>query len=323
MKRLGKILISFVLLLTLTACQPKKLKILTSNYPVTFLVERIAGDRVEVNNLSEGSLAQRATMREDYEELLESADILFYIRELEPYFDLYNEDFKNEKSLNLVDLSELSSLYPFQRYTKVYTSGKYVLVEEDYYDSPLFDAVDQYEQDPFLWMDPVAMTSMARTIKDILTEEMPDDEAFFTQNFEELEVELTELQADFQKIREADQVLNIAVMTPSFGNWQKSFHIGIYPVVMSKYGVLPDEEILEVIRESLVRDDVQYIAREENMPKDYEKLFNQLKKELNLQEIKLSNLFSLSQEDQENGYDYIDKMYQNLEALEAILFDEH
>ncbi len=323
MKRLSKIMISLFLLLTLTACQPKKIQVLTTNYPVSFLVEKIAGDRVEVHNLSVGETAQKAKMREDYQDLIDNADILFYIQELEPYFDLYNEEIKNQKKLKLIDLSELSSLYPFQRYTKVYTSGKYVLVEEDYYDSPLFEAVDQYEQDPFLWMDPVAMTSMARTIKDTLANEIPDDEALFTQNFEELEVELTQLQSAFQNLRDADRVLNIAVMSPSFGNWQKSFHLGIYPIVMSKYGVLPDEAMLDVIRETFIRDSVEYIAREENMPKDYEKIFNQLKKELNLQELKLSNLFSLSKEDEENGYDYIDKMYQNLEALEAILFDEH
>lgn len=323
MKRTFQIIISFFLLFSLSACQPKKLKVLTTSYPVTYLVEKIAGDRVEVHNLSEGSMAQTATLRSDYEELIEGADILFYIQELEPYFELYNEELKNQRKLQVIDLAELSSLYPFQRYTKVYTSGKYVLVEDEYYDSPLFSVVDKYEQDPFLWMDPVAMTSMARTIKDTLAHKMPDDETFFTQNFESLEVELTKLQTAFQKLRDSDQSLNIAVMSPSFGNWQKSFHVGIYPMIISKYGVLPDNEMIDVIRETLMRDGVMYIAREENMPKEYEAVFNKLKKELELQEIKLSNLFSLSEKDQENGYDYIDKMYQNLETLEAILFDEH
>ena len=322
MKRVFKLLLVGGLLLSLTACANKQLNVIVTNYPVEFLVNRIAGDRVHVTNISEGTIPQRATIKEDYEAILKEAEMFFYISELQPYFDMYNDDIKESK-LEFYDLAELSSLYPFKRFTTVYSGGKSALIEEPYYESEAFQYVDTYEFDPILWMDPVAMTSMASTIKDKLSEKLPDDAALFNENFESLEVELTKLQGDFQKLRDADLGVSFVSMTPSFGNWQKSFNIGVYPVTLSKYGVMPNEAMLNEVRERVMRDDVRYIVYEEGMTDDYVKLHNQLKTELNLEVITLSNLFRLTDADKTHKYDYIDKMYQNLETLEAIIYDEH
>lgn len=322
MKRIFKLLLVSMMMVSLSACATKQLDVVVTNYPVEFLVKRIAGDRVNVKNLAQGEIPQRASVRDDYKEVLDEADLLFYISELQPYFDLYSDDIK-EMKVELLDLAELSSLYPFKRFTTVYSGGNSALIEELYYDDEAFKYVDTYEFDPILWMDPVAMTSMAGTIKDKLSEKMPDDASLFNTNFETLEVELTKLQADFQKLRDSQVNLSFVSMTPSFGNWQKSFNVGVYPASISKYGVLPNEEMLNVIRERVMRDNVEYIVYEDNMPDDLVKLHNQLKAELELKPIKLSNLFVLSEKDRSDKYDYIDKMYQNLETLEAIIYDEH
>ena len=322
MKRGFKIFVSLMLMFSLTACANKQLNVIVTNYPVQFLVNRIAGDRVNVSNISDGTIPQRATIKENYQEILKDAELFFYISELQPYFDLYSDDIKEAK-IEFYDLSELSSLYPFKRYTTVYSGGNSALIEEPYYESEAFKHVDTYEFDPILWMDPVAMTSMARTIKDKLSEKLPDDAALFNENFENLEVELTKLQGDFQKLRDADMGVSFVSMTPSFGNWQKSFNIGVYPVTISKYGVLPNEAMLNEVRERVMRDNVRYIVYEEGMTDDYVKLHNQLKTELDLEVITLSNLFTLTEADKTHKYDYIAKMYQNLETLEAIIYDEH
>lgn len=107
-------------------------------------------------------------------------------------------------------------------------------------------------------------------------------------------------------------------MTPSFGNWQKSFDISIYPVILSKYGVLPSERELTIIRERIINDGISHIIYEEGMDEATESLYNKLKTELDLTEVKLSSLYNLSPEDAELKVNYITKMYQNLETLEGL-----
>lgn len=316
-KKILTIVSVLFLLGSLTACVPDKLNVLVSNYPVQFLVEKIAGDTVNVDNLSQGNLPQRAEIADNYEELLKEGDIFFHINELEPYLSIYSEEFKESKIVSL-DLAERSALYPFQRYTTVFSSDKTAQIEEKYYDEEIFTPVDTYENDPMLWMDPIAMTSMARTIKDWLVEARSDDEALFQNNFEALEIELTKLQSDYQELRNQNLELSFASMTPSFGNWQKSFNITIFPVTLSKYGALPTEEQVEIVRNRLALDNVQFIAMEENLPDDYKKLLNQLKTELDLEVIELSNLFTLSEEDKKDNYNYTDVMYRNLQTLETM-----
>ncbi|CAM3566988.1 metal ABC transporter solute-binding protein, Zn/Mn family [Erysipelothrix urinaevulpis] len=316
-KKLLSIMTLFVLLGSLSACVPKPLNIVVSNYPLEFLFERIAGDTVNVTNISEGGIVQTSQISKDYEKIFKEANVMFYINELDPYFPLYLKDF-DESKIKKIDLSERSSLYPFKRFTTVVSGDQEALIESEYYDGEEFKSVDKYEQDPILWMDPIAMTSMARTIKDYLVKERPDHAKLYKSNFEALEVELTRLQADFQKLRDEDYGIAFATMTPSFGNWQRSFNVGVYPITLSKYGVLPSDEQLEIIRNRIMMDDVKYIAYEDNLPDDYIKLFNQLKTELELKQINLSNLFKLTEEDKKDKYDYIDKMYQNLETLEAM-----
>lgn len=307
----------FILLGSLSACVPKKLNVLVSNYPVEFLVQRIAGDLVNVNNISTGDTPQRAQIREDYEVLLDEGDVFFHINELEPYLGIYGADFKDNK-VQTVNLADRSFLYPFQRYTTVYSADKTAVIEEKYYSESVFDSIDTYENDPILWMDPIAMTSMARTIKDYLSDVRSDDARFFQNNFDDLEVELTLLQTDYQNLRDQNYQLSFATMTPSFGNWQKSFNISVYPVTLSKYGALPTNEQYEIIRNRLELDGVQFIVMEENLPEDYVTLLNQLKTELNLEVITLTNLFKLKDSDLADKFDYIDVMYRNLETLEAM-----
>ncbi len=318
MKKLSiSLLIITLLTLNLTGCVRKSLDVVVTNYPLQFLVERIAKDHVNVTRLDKGNVAQRAQIVDNYEEVLKSADVLFFINEAQPYFELYEEELKAMKG-DRVDLSYYSKLYDFKRYQNVFVSDSIQTFEGDYYDTALLDNADLYISDPILWIDPIAMTSMGRSILDYLVEEFPDQKSYYEDNFEALEIELVRLYADYQKLRNVDEIISFVSLTPSFGNWQRSYNINVYPLTLSKYGVLPDSELLDVYRERIIADNVSYIAYESNLPEDYVALFNQIKTELNLTQINLHNLYTLSEEDKENNEDYINLMYRNLETLLAL-----
>ena len=111
-------------------------------------------------------MIQRAQIKANYKDILASADALFYIGSLEPYMQMYADDIRKET--DMVDLATKSAIYKFQRYTTTYVNDVSAIVESPYYEGESFDSVETYDNDPMLWMDPVAMTSMASDIRDYL-----------------------------------------------------------------------------------------------------------------------------------------------------------
>ena len=105
-------------------------------------------------------------------------------------------------------------------------------------------------------------------------------------------------------------------MSASFGNWQKAYGFQIYPVCLSKYGALPSETELEIIKQRIIDDGVKYIAYEPNMTEEMTVLFNQLEDELKLTRVNLNNISSLTPSQLANNKDYLSLMYENLNVLE-------
>ena len=167
-----------------------------------------------------------------------------------------------------------------------------------------------------LWMDPVAMTSMGSEIKEVMINKYPQYKEIFEENYRKLEIDLARLDADFQKIPEENMQISFVSMTPSFGIWQKSYGVNVYPVCLSKYGALPSDEQLQVIKERIMKDRVRYMVIEQNLPEDMLKLQQQLIDELGLIPINMNNLSSISESDQKATKDYITMMYENLKMLE-------
>lgn len=318
--RILKLLLITLLTTTLVACVPSDKKVVVTSYPVEYLLRSIAGERLQIERLYEGNVPQTAVIRADYEKVLLDSDAIFYISELQPYWEVYEKEINNEaNNLEFIDLAERSVLYDFARYTTIRVDDEQHLVESSYYNNDALANVDMYDKDPFLWMDPLAMTSMARTIKDWLVSNYPDEASIYEERYSQLEINLTNLQADYQNLRNHSGQILFATVTPSFGNWQRSFNLEVYPLSLSKYGVLPNETLLNDIRARLSSDNVGYIALESGLSAEQIQLYNQIKVEFDLQEIKLKNLFTLTEEDVEVNADYFTIMYENLETLESMV----
>lgn len=331
MKRIiSLILVSLLSLTMLTACSKKTLNIVTTSYPVQYLVQQIAKDRVNISSLSDSSgVAQRAqivTANPDgtsastpyYKTLLKEADIIFSLGELEPYMMMYTSELSESKATK-VDLSNFVALQEFQRYTLIQTSNDSTLLYSDkYYNSTAFDSIDKYAYDPSVWMDPMQMVSMGREILSQLIAVYPEEEKFFTANFDTLYTNLTNLDYEFSRFKLLNRSVSFVSLTPSFGYWQRSYYVNVYPVVISKYGVLPNEQQLDAIRQRILEDGVQYIVHEYNLPEAYEELYESLKNDLGLTEIRLSNLYQLTADDIDSNRDYISLMNANIIEIENI-----
>ena len=310
-------LVSVLALFLVSGCEEKNPSIATTVYPVQYLVERIGGDDVTVSNITENTMIQRAQIKSSFQDILKDSDALFYIGGLEPYMDLYVDDIR-DTGVDMVDLATKSAIYKFERYTSTTIDGITAGTEGPYYEGEEFANLDTYDADPMLWMDPVAMTSMASDIRDYLVQKYPQYKDIFDENYDALELDLARLEADFQAIPDGKMNISFVSMTPSFGNWHKSYGIKVYPITLSKYGALPTSDQLAAMKKRIKSDHVRYIAIEQNLSEDMEKLQQQLIDELALIPVNLNNLSSISSEDKKASKDYLTIMYDNLKALESI-----
>lgn len=304
-----------IVLGSLSGCKLSMLQIGVSTYPVEYLVHRIAKDKVNVIMLSEGTTITRANAVADFENTLKKLDVFFQMGQLEPYVSAHLEDIQ-KSNVKIVDLVGTSAVYAFKRYTNSIIGGQEITITSPYYNGVAFNSINQYETDPYLWLDPITMTSMASTIKKWLVRAYPEEKAFFEANFADLEIELAKMDANYQPIRKKD--LSFVSITPTFGNWQKAYGIKVYPIVLSRYGVLPNSAQLALIKAKIKEEGVQYIVKDPLMSEDMLALYETIKTELGLDEIVLHSLAFRTEADVTAKRDYMTLMYDNLAVLKSI-----
>ncbi|MBR3356928.1 MAG: zinc ABC transporter substrate-binding protein [Solobacterium sp.] len=326
LKRILTSVLCIMLSLTAAGCAAVRTKITYTVYPLQYLIERLSGSEISYESIQQGNtLVQRAQIRSDYETVLDNSAVFFHIGSLEPYLSVYDRTISSN-GVYSYDLSGINAVYDFKRYTRVINeSGEVSFTESSYYDSPLFDLVDMDKKDLNLWTDPIVMYSMAKNIHEWLVRNYPERETVFSANLQKLENDLIELDAKYQAlstslVRERKSIRFVS-MTASFGNWQKTYGFEVYPVILSKYGILPNEQQLAVIMDRIRQDGVRYIVYEPNMTPDMIALFDRLQSELGLNRVELSNLSSLSDHESQMGQDYLSVMYENLATLETMKED--
>lgn len=316
MKKWIKIGCAALLVLSLGACKLSTLQIGTTVYPIEYLVNRIAGDRVSVVNLTQNAVLTRAQVVDNYPELLDKLDVIFEFGKLEPYWSVVGTKFL-ESGVQMVDLTASASVYAFKRYHITDLQGTQVTLESAYYEGDVFNNIDVYQTDPYLWLDPITMISMAGTVRDWLITHYPEEKATFEDNYSSLALELAKMDADYQELWK--QEIGFVSVTPSFGNWQKAFGIEVYPLILSRYGVIPTEAQLKIMMESIKSAGIQYIVHEPNLTDDMEALYTRVKTELNLTSVEMHNLAFLTDADKTANKNYMTLMWENLNTLEGMV----
>lgn len=322
MKNIRKLLCVLLTLLTLCSCTNAKHYTAYTIYPIGYLLNRIGGNAISYESIQNTSIVQTAQIKEDYQDIINDSYVLFHIGDLEPYMDLYENEIK-DSGVQIQDLSVLNALYKYKRYKPVVVDGSVTYLESEYYDGEMFDQIDRYDLDPFIWLSPIGMLSMAKDIANYLSNNYVEQSAYFIENYSKLEDELIALDASYNALSrqmiKTNATIKFVSMTGSFGCWQKDFCFQVYPVCLSKFGALPTDAQLEKIKQKIKDDNVRYIAYEPNMPEEMQVLFGQLEEELGLKRVTLYNISSLTSSQIESGKDYMSLMYENLNILQNML----
>lgn len=322
MKKLITALLSLLLCLNLSGCGTVRSGVVYTVYPIGFLIERLAGTNFNASSIQEDNvLIQRAQLKDDYYNMLAGSELFLHIGDLEPYLSVISQDVKSS-GVSDMDLSTLNAIYDFGRYSQIVTEDGVRYEKSEYYKGDAFASIDTDALDLCLWNDPIAMLSMAKNICDWLSRQYPDQRDFYHENLMHLEKDLIDMDAQYQSLAtsliNSHEEIRFVSMTASFGNWQKTYGFQVYPVVLSKYGVLPNAEQLALIKQRIITDGVQYIVYEPNMTDDMKALFASLEEELGLTRVELHNLSSLTETEENMGKDYISLMYENLSVLETM-----
>lgn len=313
------ILVLCMVLLCAGGCAAASQQIAYSVYPIGYLIERLAGSSVTAVSIQSDTFIQKAQIKGDYKEILSDSEVFMHIGDLEPYLSAYEEEIR-ASGIQVLDLSAVNAIYPFARFT---TQSDDSLLESPYYVDECFNDVDTWDYEVNLWMDPISMLSLADDIHAWLVRTYPENEAMYDDNLAALRLDLVNLDARFEalalQLEQSGKTLQFVTMSAGFGIWQNTYGFGIYPIMLSRYGVLPDETELAAMERRIAEDGVRYIAYEPDMPEDLYALYERLEDDLDLIRIDLSNLSMLSAEQIASGKDYLSVMYENLTELETVV----
>ncbi|WP_054711358.1 zinc ABC transporter substrate-binding protein [Bacillus sp. JCM 19041] len=174
------------------------------------------------------------------------------------------------------------------------------------------------DEDPHVWLDPIRSIEIAASIRDMLTELMPEQEAYFTDNFEALEQEFEELDQAFQELADESSLDTFIVSHAGYGYWENRY--GIKQIGIAGISPTSEPSQSELIRTVELAQELSlnHVVFEPNItPRVAEVVQNHL----DADSLLIHPLEALTEEDKENNADYFSLMYENLETLHTALND--
>ncbi len=256
-----------------------KPQVVASFYPLQFVAERVAGDHVEVTNLTapgvephDLELSPRQTAR------VASADVVVFEKGLQPAVD---EAVSNDAPQHVVDAAEVVDL-----------------------------AKADGETDPHFWLDPTLLAQVADSFTEAISEADPDHAADYRKANAELQDDLTGLDEDFRTGLRECRTRTLVVSHDAFGYLGSRYDLDVHAIA----GLSPDAEpsprhLAELA--DLIRDDDVTTVFSERLASP--KFADTLASDLGLSTAVLDPIEGLAKGDE--GADYLSLMRENLAAI--------
>jgi zinc transport system substrate-binding protein len=291
MKRLLLGIFSAVIVLTGCATQSPsddKISVVTSFYPIEFLVDQIAKSQVHLSNL-----VPAAAEPHDYEltpqdvNTIATSDVLIVNGVIEPWFVNVQQNLEGSK-VEITNLSDQLSLFD---------TGK----------------------DPHVWLDPVLMSQMADIVRNALIAADPSHATVYESNALVLKQKLTALDSDYKKGLTKCEQRSFVTSHAAFAYLAQRYAL----TQVSISGLNPDEEPSAQKLKELVdfarTNKVTVIFFESLVSPD---LSETIASEVGAQTLVLNPLEGLTQAQQADGADYLTVMEENLQNLRTALVCE-
>ncbi|RIW35630.1 adhesin [Bacillus salacetis] len=335
MKRF-KIFCSIAFLLLLAACGTEKeqgnsndsdtLTVYTTVYPLSDFAEKIGGEYVETESIYPPGTDEH-TFEPSQKDMMDlsDADVFFYIGlGLEGFVDKAEEVLQNENVKMIATGSELEGSLESDEGHEGHAE------EEDHEEHAHEGDTEESEQgeeghghdhdiNPHVWLDPVYAKELAHTIYESLSEQMPEKESVFKENYENLVSQLDELDESFETTAANAETKKIFVAHAAYSYWEQRY--GIEEVAISGISSSdePSQQELKKIIDDAKKHNISYIIFEQN---GSSRLTEVVQKEIGAKKLTLHNLGVRTQEDIDGDKDYFDLMNENIETLQKALGSE-
>lgn len=244
---------------------------------------------------------------------LADADLFFYIGlGLEGFVENAQKTLANEDVKLVATAADVTE-------DQLHISTGHTHAEHEEHDDHGHDDGEEHaheEHDAHVWLSPVISQQLALTIKDELVDALPEHEATFNSNYEQLVTELAALHSDFEEMAAATTNKTFFVSHAAFGYIAGHYGFNQVPVAGLNSQSEPSQKELTTIVDLANKEDIQYIFFEQNVSS---KLTEIIQKEVNAETLTLHNLSVLTKEDIQNNEDYFTLMRKNMDVLKQAL----
>ncbi len=218
------------------AKQNGQLTIVAAFYPLHFVAQRVAGNHAEVTSLTQpGAEPHDLELTPRQVASLTTANLVIYQKGFQPAVD---EAVVQSGNSELMDTSTVVPLRPLST------------IEDDHDHGPGAEP-DGPEMDPHVWLDPMSVSAIARTVQERLSTLDPDHAAVYARNTDTLHKQLLSLDRSFRAGLRHCVRTEFMTTHAAFGYLAARYHL----TQIAISGLSPDSEpsparIAEVQREA-------------------------------------------------------------------------
>ncbi|MBC1780431.1 metal ABC transporter solute-binding protein, Zn/Mn family [Listeria booriae] len=282
-----------------------KLTVYTTVYPLQYLASQIGGTYVDAHSVyPAGSDAHSFDPTQKDMMNIADSDLFFYIGlGMEGFVDKAKQSLKNENVKFVVTTDNLH--LPTMSHE-----------EEDHEHEEDEDGHDHGDINPHVWLDPNYMITMAATVRDNLSKELPAQKETFNKNYEKVVSQLKTLNTDYKTMADTAKHKDFVTAHAAYGYWEKEYGLKQIPISGISTSDEPSQKKLTTIVNTIKSEKIPYILLEQNTNS---KIADVIQKETGTKTLKLHNLETLTQKDIDAKRDYMSIMKDNLAALKTAL----
>ena len=319
MKKSKILLLVFIFSLTMLAAislptaaegDVEEVKVQVSIHPIYAMAERIAGDRLQVEQVAPHGVEIHGfepSPRQIAE--LEGADAFIFIGAgLEPWGERAAESLAHE-GIEILELAEKVELRPYEDEHN-HDHG------HDHDEHAHDHDHDHGEYDTHIWLDFEIMQETAAEISDLFSSLDPEGEDIFQENMRDVQEKLAELDRTYQEELADRTHDDIIVSHAAFGFMADNYGLNQHAVTGLSPHDEPSPRTVSELIETASETGVDYIFMEELASPE---TVNVVADEAGLEILQINPGHGLTEEDVEKGRDYFDIMYDNLENLKKAL----
>lgn len=302
LKKLSYLIILLIIPVIVSACSEDTTNddkiVYTSIYPIQYIVEEIGGDVLDVQSVYPPGVDAHSYEPSSREmtEIARGEAFIYLGAGMESFAETAADSLK-EQNVKLLEIAKLDdSLF--------HSAEAMNESEEDHHHSDL---------DPHIWFDPVRMVQMGDLILNELTEMFPEDAEELNANNEEFKKNMSDLDEEYAETLQSKDNKKVLVAHAAYGYLEERY--GIEQIAISGLSTNdePSQKDLTQTVNIAKENDLNYVIFEQS---GTDKVSDIIKEQIHAEPLYMHNLESLTEEDIENGDDYLSLMKKNLAVLD-------